>query len=1075
MALPRLYKRLIGALLAIVALVLPSFAVLMIWVVTGPRSLDMFTPYIESALAPPGGGYKVKIGNSLLIWDGWQHPVGIRLRNVDLSDGKGAAIAHFPEVGVRMYFFELLIGKVDLKSIELLNPTAQLVQDEKGNVVSFSFRGGGADTTEPIAGALMLLTSETGDNLITHLKSFTIKHASLSMNDSHGKPFLTSVDAGLEIKRKQGTATGKLTVPLRFGGNNGEIEIDLSIDGNKKTVSSDVIFGNVPSAVLHALAPSQPWMEGVKVPLSGTAHLTSDFNADIDAIDFILETGSGAIDFPGQFEKELHPKHIKVVGSLSDHLRTFTVKDGVLDFKDYSLAFRGVGHREGDDYGVDAYAETEKVAIDKIAEYWPLKLAPHSRNWVVTRVSKGAMAKATVNLHFKPGDFALRNTPEEAVESTITVKGATVQYKPDHPPVTDVDGVIKFTGRTMDAKITSARYMDGTKISAGRLRFPDFYPDDVQLTIDMDVNAPAKDMQRFLSLPDLNKAVKLGLTPEVTGQVKGNAKLDFIAFSENDKNDVSATGRINYAVKGELVDVSQKRFLGNRDVSGANMTLTLDNKGIKAAGKARINGIPMAIDLSTNFEKDNPTTYAIKADMPILKLPEFGLPKLTFAQGVLGVNATFFTSDKADKADATLDLTHAAIALPQHGFMKKEGEKATLKLTTENQPGGDTLIKSFHLKGPGYDTAGEALYNKAMADFSRFSFSPMLLGKHDLDSLTYSREGNTILLAAKGKSFDATPYLADTSQRNQDLGFVIDLRTNLLIMGNGRMMKNITMQVDCPADHCNSASINATLKDGTPFYYTIANGKLSSSCDNAGELARVFAIFDTIENGKMSMKGEYKNGRLEGDLEVKGYTLRNAPVVTKIFTVASLTGILDTLVGNGIYFDRLSAPFIFHKGNLILKGAKTHGSALGFTADGVIDSNKSVMDLTGMLVPSYTANSLIGNIPLLGNLLVGKGGGLIALTYGMHGSIKDPSVVVNPLSVLTPGFLRGIFDIFDKPAPDMDSIEAAQKKAAAAAVKDGAVAPEKAPDVVLQQAPGQTQVAPPQPGASKLPSVDELK
>jgi hypothetical protein len=44
------------------------------------------------------------------------------------------------------------------------------------------------------------------------------------------------------------------------------------------------------------------------------------------------------------------------------------------------------------------------------------------------------------------------------------------------------------------------------------------------------------------------------------------------------------------------------------------------------------------------------------------------------------------------------------------------------------------------------------------------------------------------------------------------------------------------------------------------------------------------------------------------------------------------------------------------------------------------------------------------------------GGGLFAATYGIHGNCDDPEVAVNPLAVLTPGFLRGMFDIFDAPA-----------------------------------------------------------
>jgi hypothetical protein len=53
---------------------------------------------------------------------------------------------------------------------------------------------------------------------------------------------------------------------------------------------------------------------------------------------------------------------------------------------------------------------------------------------------------------------------------------------------------------------------------------------------------------------------------------------------------------------------------------------------------------------------------------------------------------------------------------------------------------------------------------------------------------------------------------------------------------------------------------------------------------------------------------------------------------------------------------------------------------------------------------------LLGHVPLIGKLLSPeKGGGLFAAIYSLRGSLSDPSVSVNPLSALTPGFLRGLF------------------------------------------------------------------
>ena len=80
------------------------------------------------------------------------------------------------------------------------------------------------------------------------------------------------------------------------------------------------------------------------------------------------------------------------------------------------------------------------------------------------------------------------------------------------------------------------------------------------------------------------------------------------------------------------------------------------------------------------------------------------------------------------------------------------------------------------------------------------------------------------------------------------------------------------------------------------------------------------------------------------------------------------------------------------------------------------------MDIEGTIVPAYMFNALLGNIPILGRLFSPEqGGGLFAATYKVQGPLADPAVTVNPLAALTPGFLRGLFGIFEQGRGDSGS------------------------------------------------------
>src|SRR3546814_5483913 len=89
---------------------------------------------------------------------------------------------------------------------------------------------------------------------------------------------------------------------------------------------------------------------------------------------------------------------------------------------------------------------------------------------------------------------------------------------------------------------------------------------------------------------------------------------------------------------------------------------------------------------------------------------------------------------------------------------------------------------------------------------------------------------------------------------------------------------------------------------------------------------------------------------------------------------------------------------------------RIYGASLGLTAKGNIDFDRDAIDLTGVVVPAYSINNFLSKIPLLGTILTGgEGEGLISVVYTVDGPTDDPDVSVNPLSALTPGFLRNIF------------------------------------------------------------------
>jgi len=204
--------------------------------------------------------------------------------------------------------------------------------------------------------------------------------------------------------------------------------------------------------------------------------------------------------------------------------------------------------------------------------------------------------------------------------------------------------------------------------------------------------------------------------------------------------------------------------------------------------------------------------------------------------------------------------------------------------------------------------------------------------------------------------------------------------------------------------------------------------------NDMGAALRALGKFDTIHGGRVAIvgtsAGPLPNAPLEARIEARDYVLVDAPAMVRLLTVASLTGISDSMKGEGIRFSRLIGAFTLTDGIMETELLRAFGPALGLTARGKIDFDESRVELEGTAVPAYSVNRVLNLIPLLGPILTGgEGGGLFAVTYRMTGDLDDPNVNVNVLSALAPGFLRALFDGSGTRGADADKLRALPERA----------------------------------------------
>jgi hypothetical protein len=189
---------------------------------------------------------------------------------------------------------------------------------------------------------------------------------------------------------------------------------------------------------------------------------------------------------------------------------------------------------------------------------------------------------------------------------------------------------------------------------------------------------------------------------------------------------------------------------------------------------------------------------------------------------------------------------------------------------------------------------------------------------------------------------------------------------------------------------------------------------LSFLSDDLGATLSLLDVTENIVGGRITITGQVSDATgkrvLRGHVDGDNYNLIRAPGLAKVLSLTSLNAIGSMLTGSGIPFSTLRGDFAYSEDRLVIENLLAYGGALGVTANGLLELGRHRFDIQGTIVPAYTLNSIIGNVPVLGSLLLGgEGQGLFAANYRATGSAVDPQVSVNPLSALTPGFLRRLF------------------------------------------------------------------
>ena len=731
---------------------------------------------------------------------------------------------------------------------------------------------------------------------------------------------------------------------------------------------------------------------------------------------------SSTIDTPA-FAKPLTVKSAVLDAEIAADLHSVEVKQASLVIDDVSLKTTGEVAWK-DELTADLRLATDSINAKQLLSLWPLDAVDKGREWVAENLHGGKAHN--VDFHFQGSLEDADVLPGDALNGTFTFEDIEIGYVSTLPNASAVKGSAHIDLDKLSFKIESGSTGDvnvrNGSIILSKLRVPNV-PNNVAVKLDLSADVPGT--LRFLALPPLDVTLPNDVMPEDTsGEVEGQVDLNLP--TKDDLSPEEIEGTIDLQLEKVEIPNIQKGF----DLGAGSFEVRNDGKTTQLDGQAEINGKPADINLTHYQDGSEPIALTVKSRLDPSDFVAFGLDTGGWVEGSLDLQLevkNFIAPQYV--ASLTVDLKETKLTAPALGRLKEAGTEGKLNVAAEIRE-GQVRISKMSLVGDELNVSGNAVIVGEPWRLQRLAMDQIAMGKTDVTANVRIMNNGSLTIDIGGKTLDLAGLLSGNGQVNSASEqssddeppeippIVVNLNIDELFVG-GIALPEVQAFFRKSVDGQTWATLAAKNPRGKKVSITLApendHYRLIGEFDDLGGIIEVLGSEERYVrggDGTLDIRLDKAPPAIKGigSLRVNEFRLENAPITARILSLASLTGIGDLLRGKGLQFDVMEVQFNLDQTEVVITKSRLAGSQIGATANGTIQFEPPTLNIQGTVVPVRGLNNVLANIPIIGRVLAGRDGeGAFVATYNVVGPAADPSVTVNPLSVIVPGIIRDIF------------------------------------------------------------------
>ncbi len=692
---------------------------------------------------------------------------------------------------------------------------------------------------------------------------------------------------------------------------------------------------------------------------------------------------------------------------------------------------------------IDVEGKVGAATAATVKAIWPRLLAPGARRWVGRQITRGNLVGGTFRVALKGGGELAGVSDVDARRVSLTLEASDVSFIPGKAlaPIEAPRALLRLEGDNLELTVPegSVQVQAGRRLAlrAGRMLAADVYGERTQGEITFRVQGGVAAAIDVLDQDGMGLgSVTAGLgTEAIEGKVEGNFKIGLPLVRGVDVADLKIEG------KARISDGRAKQVLGSYDVQGATINVDIGDKAVDASGQILIGGVAAKVNWQRIFgaPDDKQPPLRVTASLDASDRAQLGLDVNQFVSGDIPVEFTVAKGPRSEnQVKVRADLSAAELSIDGLHWRKPSGRQAFLQFDVTRGSRHKTELQNFKLVGDDIAVDGWlALDAKSkLVEFHLPEFSINVVSRVEVQGAL--RPDNVWDVKLKGATWDGREFFrslfsvgaANEKQATRKDQPGLDLKAELdTVIGHSEIsLRGLRLQMMRRSGKMTSLIARGAIDGGKPIEVGLQTAvneprKLVVLTDDAGQAFRMVGFYPNVQSGELRLEVNLDGrGPAEktGVLAVRGFRVLGDAILSEVAqspdeqrsAAESGRRAPKRVERQTFSFDYMQAPFLVGCGQFVLNDAELRGPLFGAVLKGKADFKTRFVDVGGTYVPLQGVNGALGGIPVFGQLLAGiKGEGVIGITFRVVGPMDQPQVIVNPFSMLAPGFTRGMFEM----------------------------------------------------------------